>query len=468
LFKHKWVILLPLLIIPPLGFFYARTLTPVYVATARIQITGTDLQQLLPEAAIGSTSNRSLLNDQVLLLTSDYLLEKLVDRMHLADLMNITSSQDLSKNERVSAVILQLKSSVLRVTAIPKTHSISISAQWPENPDLPTQIANQLAEVYVDTVKKQIEDAALTFSQTYQSQAEVTQKDLDEANLRIEEFLTENSIASVEGRMQSMTEALSKVQQTLWNYRNDLVSLEVEIESIEDQLAKANPELKGATSIVINPEYAQAQNYLDGLLLRRANELGRWKPDSPRIQNLDKQIDEAQMKLDEIDPQMEVDAQRAANPVYEELQKALPQLRILKLSTERKVEVLEDEEKELNREILEFGQVSQEYEQLMTRKNELAEQLRFERGRIVDAGTQRVFVDQITDVRIVDSARRPLAPSPTKRNLIILMSIAGAFGVGLGLAGLRELLNQSLETTDDVSKHLQMPVLGAIPDKVLR
>lgn len=268
--------------------------------------------------------------------------------------------------------------------------------------------------------------------------------------------------------MQSLAEDLSRVRNAIWTHRNELVTLDVEIEAIESQLIKGSEIIAGATTLAVNPEYVQAQTYLDGLMLRKVNELGRWLPDSPRIKNLDQQIQQAQDQLASIPPQIVVEGESAANPAYQQLQEALPQLRLLRLSTARKMEALEREERALNEEIIEFGQVNQQYERLKTRKQELTERLRFERDRAAQAENREVFVDQITDVKVADTARRPLAPSPTRKNMIILMSIAGGFGLGIGLAGLRELLNQTLETSDDVHKHLQMPVLGAIPDKVLR
>ncbi|MCA9448559.1 MAG: hypothetical protein KC931_15660, partial [Candidatus Omnitrophica bacterium] len=141
---------------------------------------------------------------------------------------------------------------------------------------------------------------------------------------------------------------------------------------------------------------------------------------------------------------------------------------ILKTTTGRRIQALEDEEAKLNKEIIEFGKVKQDFDQLRTRKEELLGRLRNERDRSAVAQNQKVFIDQITDLKIADEARRPLAPSPTQKNRIILMSIAAAFAVGFGLAAAREFMNQTMETTDDVHKHLQLPVLGAIPDKVLR
>ena len=339
LFKHKWILLLPLIVIPPIGYFYAQSLTPIYVASARLQIQATEFAQLLPEAADVGASNRSLLNDQVLLLLSDYMLEKVVQELYLQDLMPIAGGDEMTEPEKVTAVVQTLKSRVLTVNAIPRTRSISVTAQWPNDREMPVRVANTLAEEYVDEVRNQIEQAAQKFSVTYETQAEETEQKLEEVNQEIDFFLQEHAVVSVEGRMSSLAEDLSRVRQTLWSHRNELVSIEVEIDSIEKQLTNSDPSVNEATSVVVNPEYTQAQDYLEGLMMHRMNELGRWKPDSPRIQNLDKQIEEAEQRLNEIDPQMIVEGEAVTNPAFEQLQRALPELRILKVATERKIQL---------------------------------------------------------------------------------------------------------------------------------
>ncbi|MCA9448444.1 MAG: hypothetical protein KC931_15085 [Candidatus Omnitrophica bacterium] len=266
LFKHKWILLLPLIIIPPVGYIYSQTLTPVYVASTRLQIQSTELAQLLPEETGAGRGGGTLLNDQVLLLLSDSMLAELVDEMHLDEIIPIAGGQDMEKNEKTTAVIRQLKANVLTVTALRNTRSIVITAQWPENKDMPMYIANALAKAYVARVRGQISEAATTFENTYKMQSQTTEEELTLVNNEIEEFLQKNSVASVDGRMQALSEDLSRVRRTLWNNRNEVVSLEVEIESIEKQLSEASSRVQGATAVVVNPEYTQAQNNLDGLM----------------------------------------------------------------------------------------------------------------------------------------------------------------------------------------------------------
>jgi capsular polysaccharide biosynthesis protein len=84
------------------------------------------------------------------------------------------------------------------------------------------------------------------------------------------------------------------------------------------------------------------------------------------------------------------------------------------------------------------------------------------------------FVDQISSVEAVDSstegivsvyetATRPTDANPTSlvRNLM-LATIIGIVAAGVVIA-LLEHLDLSLRSTDDLERHLELPVLGAIP-----
>jgi len=84
------------------------------------------------------------------------------------------------------------------------------------------------------------------------------------------------------------------------------------------------------------------------------------------------------------------------------------------------------------------------------------------------------FVDQIADVEAVDSASEPIvrvfetAERPTVANPtslfrnVMLAAIIGIVAAGV-LIALLEHLDLSLRSSDDVERHLELPVLGTIP-----
>src|SRR3989304_2558601 len=66
-------------------------------------------------------------------------------------------------------------------------------------------------------------------------------------------------------------------------------------------------------------------------------------------------------------------------------------------------------------------------------------------------------------VRVVDPAQPP--DKPAKPNLALNLLLALVLGLGLGLAAvfLQEHFDNSLKTSEDVERFLQLPVLALIP-----
>ncbi|MCR3757940.1 capsular biosynthesis protein [Clostridium felsineum] len=68
------------------------------------------------------------------------------------------------------------------------------------------------------------------------------------------------------------------------------------------------------------------------------------------------------------------------------------------------------------------------------------------------------------DARIIDKATAPKAPIKPKK----LMNIAVAFILGLfvsiGIAFLKEYMDKTIKTQEDIKRHLDLPVIGVIPN----
>jgi tyrosine-protein kinase Etk/Wzc len=80
---------------------------------------------------------------------------------------------------------------------------------------------------------------------------------------------------------------------------------------------------------------------------------------------------------------------------------------------------------------------------------------KYEENRIAEAG-------QIGSVRIVDSAKPPKHPIKPKKKMNLILGVMVGLGLGLGITFVREYLDTSLKTVEDVER-MNMPVLGSIP-----
>ncbi|WP_067617952.1 YveK family protein [Alicyclobacillus acidiphilus] len=72
----------------------------------------------------------------------------------------------------------------------------------------------------------------------------------------------------------------------------------------------------------------------------------------------------------------------------------------------------------------------------------------------------------VQNVQIVDKAVQPSVAKPVKPNKKLNLAIALILGilVSVGIAFMREYLDNRLRTEDDVARYLNVPVLGVVPD----
>lgn len=74
-----------------------------------------------------------------------------------------------------------------------------------------------------------------------------------------------------------------------------------------------------------------------------------------------------------------------------------------------------------------------------------------------------IEVMKVENVNIIDAAVTPDEPvKPNKKLNIIIAGVVG-FMVALGVIFMLEFLDRTIKTGDDIKRHLELPVLGAIP-----
>jgi len=70
----------------------------------------------------------------------------------------------------------------------------------------------------------------------------------------------------------------------------------------------------------------------------------------------------------------------------------------------------------------------------------------------------------MSNIRLIERADLPEAPvKPNKARNILLGMVLGLFA-GIGMAFLREYMDQSFRNEEDVRKYLGLPVLSVIPE----
>ena len=73
------------------------------------------------------------------------------------------------------------------------------------------------------------------------------------------------------------------------------------------------------------------------------------------------------------------------------------------------------------------------------------------------------YITQNKSPEVIEKAVEPIYPSKPKRRIIFMLSAVLGVFFGLGMALFREYMDNSMHTTDDVARSIDVPVLGSLP-----
>ncbi len=219
-------------------------------------------------------------------------------------------------------------------------------------------------------------------------------------------------------------------------------------EARESEFRNARPESLAETissAVVVQLRGDQAR-----LEREYEDKLGLYKPDWPAMQQLRAKIEQGRQHLDAV--------------VQDTVRKAREAARIDVLAAQRREDLLQDS-------------LRSEQTQAISVNSDLTE---YNRLRI-DAETQRSLVDnllkrraeievltrvegeKISNVRVVERALPPTSRFRPSYGLNVLLGLVSGVLLGISLAFGADYMDRSLRTPEQVSRYLNLPVLGIIP-----
>jgi len=93
-----------------------------------------------------------------------------------------------------------------------------------------------------------------------------------------------------------------------------------------------------------------------------------------------------------------------------------------------------------------------------------------ERAADIANSLANVFIEEVNqllkmeNVQVIDVAKTSYAPVRPRVKMNIAVAALVGLMVGVGIAFLREFLDNTIKTPEDVQKYLDLPVIGMIPD----
>ncbi len=457
--KHRILILGCFLGALAVGAALTLLMTPIYTATATLQI-DREAARVVTSEDVTPRENMAMgeefFQTQYGLLRSRSLAERVVESLGLA-----SSDQALTaigveppartgsaaaQAERRRAVALDVVQSGLGVTPIRGSRLVAISFDNPD-PVVAARIANGVSENFIQSNLDRKYESSAYAREFLEERIAQTKGRLEDAERQLVAYAANQQIINVGGSDEGdsgsgATESLASNNLVALN--NALATARAGRVAAEEKWRSARTtELMTLPEVLQNPSIQRLSEQRAQLDSEYQQKLSVYQEDYPEMVRLRAQITE-------VDGQVQALASNIRSSIQNQYVIAANQERSLQGQVNGlKGDVLDLRDRSIQYNILqrELDTTRTLYESLLQRYKEIAV-------------TGDVTANNIS---IVDSARPP--PAPSKPNMLINLALAALFGLGLGVVAalVLEALDETVATPDDVEKKLGVPVLGVVP-----
>ncbi len=444
--KHQWLILTFLLTVVTLVSISTFKMKPVYQATARIEV-DRETPNILPFQSVDAESLYMDLENYI--ETESKILQSDTLAMQTIKLTGLASNPafggvpglelpTLSPNQPpiTRPAILGAFVGSLGVKRVPNSRLLDVTFESTD-PQLSARILNAHLKNFVDDNFRSHYEATKQASDWLTSQ-------LDDMKVKVEQsederlrYERENQIWTVDEKQNITTQNLSDVNKELISAQEDRIRKQADFNIAKGGEVNANPAIRDS-ALVQSLTGKQAD-----LRAQYTAEVSRTGPNFPTAQRLQEQV----KNLDQL---IEDEKKNIVGRIEEEYNAAVRREKLL-------TDNLEHQKKEVNdmaEKMVQYNIIKRDAEANKQLYEGLLQKLK-EAG--ISAGLHS------SNIRIVDPAMVPSSPSrPNKTRNIMMALLVGLVG-GIGLAFLREYMDNTVKTPDDVELLARLPSLAVVP-----
>jgi succinoglycan biosynthesis transport protein ExoP len=445
--KHQWLILSFLLAVVTIVSIATFRMQPVYISTARLEIDrespnilpfqGTDPYGVYEDA-------ENYIETQSKILQSETLALQTIRSVGLVNQPDFRSGDgkpsealatgSLANQKRPPALGAFLGG--LSVKRVPNSRLLDVSFESTD-PQLASRIVNAHLENFVEQNFRSKYEATTQASSWLATQLNELKIKVETSEEKRIAYERQNQIWSIDDKQSITTQRLGDINKDLTEAQSDRMKKEALYQLAQSGSVEALPEVRD-NEVLKNIQMKRAEvvaAYTDGL-----NQYG---PNFPKVQRL-----QAQVK--EIEDLVAKEKKNIINRVANDYHAAQQREQLLSNALEKQ----KSETNAMAERLVQYNILKREaeankqlYEGLLTKLKEAG----------ISAGLRS------SNIRVVDPATVPSGPSrPNKARNVGLAFLVGLVG-GIGLALLREYLDNTVKTPDDVEMLSRLPSLAVVP-----
>ncbi|MCG9577574.1 chain-length determining protein [Vibrio tubiashii] len=455
--RQRYVIVVPILILPFVGYFIGKVAPTNYVSHTSMLIQETAKMNPFLEDIAVSTMLKERLNALSTLLKSRHVLTAVAKEHGLIDDSMAPAERDY---------IISKLSSSLTVTQ-PGKDFLKISLTAP-NPAGMKELLESISEHFIEQLlapeRSSIEDS----SEFLAIHIEKRREELDIAENELADF--KNRYASVTPEMQSQALGrLASLKQSYAEKKAELAGVERSLGSLDQQLSKTNPvvgkiedqiiEIRSELTL-LKAKYTESHSAVQGKereLRRLENErsilLQMEQPNISSDQLWDIASSNKLKELGEVQPLLVTQLQslQLVRGRYESLTEETKSLKEMIARLEQEANSFGDNAKTMHRLVRNAEIKRQLYDELIQR---------YEMAQLT--GSLGVF-EQNKRVKIIDLPYTPSRPANLPAIVFVIAGLIAGIGLGAGVAILIELFDSSIRRKEEIEVITNEPVITHIP-----
>jgi polysaccharide biosynthesis transport protein len=455
--RHRYSIVALTLLFGVLGALSAALEVPIFRATSTLLIDRENVRFAAIQETYGqATQSYEYFQTQYEILKTRPLAEKVVDKVGTARIL-----QSLNRKSRLSLssiipwaskaqelpsqasaqrnIAINMVLGAVRIDPVRNSQLVKLSFEVAD-PELAAILANQLGDSYIENTL----DARLQMINKANSWLEVKSRDLkknvDEAEQRMSDFMVANNI-SPDGEDRMGAQNVQMLMPRVAEARADRLSKESVFQQV--QSAQKAGRLESVFSLV-NSEGVQALRDSYARAQQKVTDLSaRYGAEHPKM--LSAKSEEVQALKN-----FRNALASAADAVVRDYENA----RNIEQQMQAQLSSAQAGVQNVSRKSIELERLQREFE---------ANKLIYQKFQNQQKETDQLTDFRTTNARLVEQAATASAPifPNTKRSMVA----AALLGLLLStlLAFVLEHLDSTVKTAEDVEKHLQLPVLGLVP-----
>ena len=437
--KHQWLVLSFMLAVVTIVSIATFRMQPVYVATARIEI-GRENTSVLPFQGADSYEYMMDLENNIetqsKILTSETLALQTIRTSGLGgdDSSEAVAIGSLANQKRPPELGAFLGS--LSVRRVPNSSLMDIAFES-TSAEMAAQIVNAHIKNFIDQNRRSRYEATTSATAWLTDQLDelrVKMKNSEDARL---DYERKNQIWELDDKQSITTQRLAEVSRQLIEAQGDRMKKQALYEFARSGDADVVPQIRDSPSV------AEMIRKRSEVSVQYADAVNQYGPNFPRVVRL-------QAQLKELDQNLEREKKSVVAQLESDYHESQQREELLaRTLDQQKVEANAMSERMVQYNILKRDAEANKtlYDGLLT--------------KLKEAGISSAL--QSSNIRVVDPAMIPSFPSrPAKARNVALAFLVGLVG-GIGLALLREYMDNTVKTPDDVETLARLPSLAVVP-----